>query len=86
MDGRALGEVVVDLGGGRRRAGDSIHPGVGLAEIAALGDYLDAGEAVCMIHANSVEEADAAEAAVTEAFTLGEFSPDVAPLVLGRLG
>jgi hypothetical protein len=41
MDTRALGMAVVSLGGGRRRATDSIDYSVGLTEMARLGDKVD---------------------------------------------
>ena len=85
IDGVALGNSVVALGGGRLRAQDRIDPGVGLSEIAALGDYVDQGESLCMIHAASPEAADAAELAVSEAMRVSDSSPDVAPLILGRV-
>src|SRR6266850_3304568 len=37
VDARALGLLVVDLGGGRRRVEDAIDPGVGLADVRGVG-------------------------------------------------
>jgi len=86
MDGQALGRVVVALGGGRQQAKDRIDPGVGLSDIVALGDHVDSGETLCIVHAATEDAADRAVVAVQDAMTIGSHSPDVAPLVLARLG
>lgn len=53
MDTRALGLAVIDLGGGRRRAEDGIDHAVGLSGVAAVGQYLEEGEPLAVIHAAS---------------------------------
>lgn len=71
IDGRALGEAVVALGGGRRIEMDRINPAVGLAQIVRLGAQLDAGAPLAIVHAASAEAADAAAEAVRAAIRLG---------------
>ncbi len=44
IDARRLGELVVDLGGGRRHPDDRIDPAVGLDRIRAVGEAVHAGE------------------------------------------
>ena len=81
-DGRALGEIVVALGGGRRRAGDRIDPAVGLSAVAPLG--ADAG-LLAVIHAADAGAADRAEAALRAAVTLGEGTAGIPDLLQGRI-
>ncbi|OLS51042.1 thymidine phosphorylase [Rhodovulum sulfidophilum] len=85
IDGAALGRAVVALGGGRRREGDRINPAVGLAEMAALGDRIAPGEPLAIIHAASETDADAVAGQVRAAFTLGDETPGIPPLVQRRL-
>ncbi|MEX5730012.1 thymidine phosphorylase [Rhodovulum iodosum] len=85
IDGEALGLAVVALGGGRRREGDKINPSVGLSEIAGLGEGVNPDLPLALIHAASVEEAEAVEAQVRAAFTIGETQPEIPPLVQRRL-
>lgn len=72
MDVRGLGMLVVELGGGRTRAGDGVDHAVGLSEIAALGARVDAGWPLCMVHAPSEESFEKAEQRIRQAFTIGE--------------
>ncbi|WP_256645744.1 thymidine phosphorylase [Thermomonas paludicola] len=79
IDVRALGECVVDLGGGRRMPGAAIDHAVGLAEVRGRGERLAFGETLAVVHARSEADADAAEARVQAAFTLGETAPAPVP-------
>lgn len=85
MDTRALGMAVVSLGGGRRRATDSIDYSVGLTEMARLGDTVDTQRPLAVIHANDEESWQQAADAVREAMTLGDKAPEVTPVVYKRI-
>ncbi|WP_414652306.1 thymidine phosphorylase [Ideonella sp.] len=60
LDTRALGLVVLELGGGRRRAEDPIDPRVGLADVASPGQAVHRGQPLAWVHAASEADADAA--------------------------
>ncbi|MCI0509308.1 thymidine phosphorylase [Chromohalobacter marismortui] len=77
IDTRALGLGVVELGGGRRNAGDAIDPRVGLSHITPLGERVEAGQPLLRLHAASQTDADAVSRRLREAFTLGEPDPAV---------
>jgi thymidine phosphorylase len=77
IDVRALGLVVMELGGGRRRESDDIDPAVGLTDVAGLGE--DAGR-LATIHARDERRAERAAEAVRAAFMTGE-AADIPPLV-----
>ncbi|MEM8956921.1 MAG: thymidine phosphorylase [Pseudomonadota bacterium] len=85
IDGRALGQVVVALGGGRTRAGASVDPAVGLSTVAGLGTPVDSRTPLAMIHAADEEAADAAEGAVRAAFQIAQIGV-APPLIHGRVG
>ncbi|GAP36247.1 thymidine phosphorylase [Piscinibacter sakaiensis] len=83
IDTRALGDVVVALGGGRLRPGDRVDPRVGLDRLAPIGPR-PAGAPLARVHAATAEAAEAAVAAVQAAYRLGDAA--VAPLpLLGRI-
>jgi thymidine phosphorylase len=86
IDVRALGLAVVELGGGRRRDGDTVDPRVGLAAVQAPGAALQAGEPLAFVHAADAGAAAAAVAAVSAAFTLADEAPAPVPLVAGAVG
>ena len=75
IDVRALGECVVDLGGGRRVPGAAIDPAVGLSGVAERGQWLEAGAALAIVHARTAAAAERAAARVRAAFTLGDDAP-----------
>jgi thymidine phosphorylase len=86
IDTRALGLVVVQLGGGRRRADDPVDPAVGLSALAPLGARLDGEAPLAWVHAATREAAAAAAAAVQAAYRLGEAAPpQVRHVVTGRV-
>ena len=72
IDARALGEIVVDLGGGRRREDDRVDPAVGLSHVAALGDAVTDGAPIARVHAADAAAAEAAAIRVGEAIELSE--------------
>ncbi|UQY44774.1 thymidine phosphorylase [Mixta hanseatica] len=85
MDTRALGMAVVALGGGRRRASDSIDYSVGLNEMVQLGDYVDAQRPLAVIHAASEASWQEAAQAVKAAIKLSDNQPAATPVIYRRI-
>ncbi len=85
IDTKALGEVVVHLGGGRLRAGDRIDPAVGLSGLVRLGAKVDAKTPVAMVHASDDAKADRAVKAVRKAITMVADPPEAVPLIHARV-
>ena len=81
IDVRALGECVVDLGGGRRTPTAAIDHAVGLAAVRGCGEQLRHGEPLALIHARSAADADRAAVRVRAAFRLGAQAPAPPPLL-----
>ncbi len=86
IDGEALGQAVVRLGGGRMREGDRVNPSVGLSDLAGLGEDISPGLALAMVHAATIDEARAAVAAVQAAYVMSDTAPDDPPLIIERIG
>jgi thymidine phosphorylase len=82
IDVRALGLVVMELGGGRRRETDDIDHAVGLADVAGLGEDADR---LATVHARDEQSAARAEVAVRAAFTTGD-GPATPPPLVERIG
>ncbi|KVU81266.1 thymidine phosphorylase [Burkholderia ubonensis] len=72
IDCRALGLVVVALGGGRTRAEDAIDYGVGLSALAELGQRVEAGEPLGFVHARDADAAACAVAEIQRVYTVGD--------------
>ncbi|GAB2506137.1 thymidine phosphorylase [Arenimonas alkanexedens] len=81
IDVRALGQVVVCLGGGRSRPGQALDHGVGLAGILGRGDRVARGQALAWVHARNQEEASAAASLVRAAFEISDCAPPPVPLL-----
>ena len=77
---RMIGLAVLELGGGRRRAADSIHFAVGMSELARCGARLEKGDGLAIIHASNEDSAARAEALVRKAYSLAQDAP--APMLL----
>ncbi|WP_430241305.1 thymidine phosphorylase [Neorhizobium sp. DAR64861/K0K2] len=82
---RALGMAVVELGGGRRRAGDAIDHRVGIDAILPLGTKVSKGQPIAMVHAATEEGAARAAADVTACFSVSDEAPVLPPVILGRV-
>lgn len=85
IDGQALGNAVVHLGGGRLKGGDKINPAVGLSDLAPLGEPIAKGEAFALVHAANQSDAEAAAAAVLAAYGLSEEPPEEPDLIVERV-
>ncbi|MEI2627052.1 thymidine phosphorylase [Erwinia aphidicola] len=85
MDTRALGMAVVSMGGGRRRASDSIDYSVGFSEMAQLGDSVDTQRPLAVIHAATEASWQEAAAAVKRAVAVGSEQPHVTPVIYRRI-
>jgi thymidine phosphorylase len=81
IDVRALGLAVVELGGGRRRAADTIDPAVGLESIAGIGEPVDAQHPLLHIHAANAHNASQISAQVQQAFEIGDKEQAPPPLI-----
>jgi thymidine phosphorylase len=80
-DCRGIGLAVVSLGGGRRRAADPIDFAVGLTDLAGLGDKIEAGQPLAMVHARTEAQAAQAVREIQQAYTISLDAPAANPVV-----
>jgi thymidine phosphorylase len=85
IDARALGEVVVALGGGRSRPDDRIDSRVGLSGVRTIGDRIRRGEPLAWVHAATPGDLAAAVVRVRNAFHVGPEATQAPALLLGRV-
>ncbi len=86
VDGRAVGEAVIALGGGRQRIDDAIDPRVGFAQVVPIGTLLAPGDPIAFVHAAGDAQADVAIAAYRAACTFADAAPVPAPVIRSILG
>jgi len=82
LDVRAVGLSVLELGGGRQRASDTINPSVGLTGIAGLGEAVGPNAPLALCWARSSSDWERAAYRVRQAFTLGDSPVSAGPAVL----
>lgn len=81
IDTRELGLAILELGGGRTRAEDGVDYGVGLSGFVELGQKVEPGDALCVVHANSEDEARRAGDRILKAITLSDQQAAGQPVV-----
>ena len=86
IDARALGQLVVALGGGRQHPDQRIDHAVGLSQMAAVGALADRQRPLAVLHARTAEQWQRAADTLRAALVLTETPPDEAPAVIERIG
>jgi thymidine phosphorylase len=85
MDTRALGMAVVAMGGGRRRATDSIDYALGISDMIAIGEPVDQQRPLAMVHVRNEAQFDEAAQAIREAVIIADDEPESKPQVFERV-
>lgn len=85
IDTRAVGMAVVALGGGRRRAADPVDHAVGLTDLVALGDRVEVGQPLALVHARDEAGFAAAASALAGAVTISDDGAVIGALVQARI-
>jgi thymidine phosphorylase len=86
IDTRAIGIAVVELGGGRMRASDTIDHSVGFTDLAGLGASVGPDAPLAIVHAKDAAATSRAEASLRAAYALGDKAPPAGKLVYQRIG
>ena len=85
MNTRDVGVSVVQLGGGRKVATDSIDYAVGITGICALGDQISPDRPIAMLHANNEASWNQAGAMLRSAVQVSDHKPEENPCVYRRI-
>lgn len=85
IDTREVGMAVVELGGGRRKTGDSIDFGVGVEWLVAPGDSIAAGKPFARVYARSEDDAQRAIRRLEAAIAWTSEPPERVPMIHDRL-
>jgi thymidine phosphorylase len=85
IDTRAIGLAVVQLGGGRLRAGDRVDPAVGLSDLSPVGQVVDPQSPLAVVHAASEDAWEQAAAAVRSAMSVNAEEVSTGAVVHSRV-
>jgi len=78
---RIVGETAVDLGAGRQKKGDQINHAVGIEILREVGDRIEKGDDLFIIHAADQESFDRARERLISAHQWSDSTVDPLPLV-----
>ncbi len=81
MDTRGLGMTVLHLGGGRTHVDDTIDPRVGLSALCSVGDRIERGQPLCLIHADSEPAWQDAERQLGQAISISRNACPALPAI-----
>jgi len=82
----AVGWLNVELGAGRRVSSDAVDPAVGFVFEKNVGDRVEAGEPLVVVHHRDQPAAADVIRRLGETIAIGDEPPAAAPLILERIG
>ena len=82
---RTVGETAVLLGAGRKKKGDPIDQAVGISVMVKVGQKIDAGEPLFVIHARHEEDLVEAEKSLRSAVSISSQPVEALPLFYGLI-
>ena len=85
METAQIGQVIIELGGGRRRKEDTIDPSVGIRMLVRLGDHVHVGQPLVRVYSRD-GSAESARTHLLAAIRITDRSPPATPLILERIG
>ena len=81
VDAFAIGNVIIELGGGRRALEDKLDLSVGLTNVAPIGSTVDKERPLAVIQASSDDTAQVAAAMIRDAYEISASPPVERPLI-----
>ncbi len=81
VDAHAVGNAIIELGGGRQHIGDELDLAVGISDIAQIGEMVGTDRPLAVVHAASEEDADLACELISQACRISADRPDERPIV-----
>ena len=78
---RAIGNALIELGGGRRKVGETLDLSVGFSDFASVGATLGKDRPLAVIHAASDGDADIAADNLLKACQTGNSAPDMRAVI-----
>ncbi|RFO98816.1 thymidine phosphorylase [Rhodoferax lacus] len=85
MATRDIGLLVIELGGGRHQASDTIDARVGLTEVVAVGQKVEPGSVLAVVHAADAASADMAAQSLLKHIAIGDDPVGIQAVMLERL-
>lgn len=81
VDGRAFGNAIIELGGGRKKEDDKLDLSVGFTDVAPIGTQLDSERPLAVVHAADQASFERAAHGLQAACAVGDAAPSRRPVV-----
>jgi thymidine phosphorylase len=81
MDVRAVGMMIVRIGGGRIDHNSDVNPAVGLTDVVSLGAYVEKGQPLAILHIDDKAQIDIASKEFIEAIDISAQKPQQTQVV-----
>ncbi|HBF76651.1 MAG TPA: pyrimidine-nucleoside phosphorylase [Clostridiaceae bacterium] len=78
-----IGLAALSVGAGRETKESVVDPAVGVVIKKKVGDKVNKGESIAIIHTNNIEKAKEAEFRIKNAYHYSEIKPEKRPLIFG---
>ena len=85
IETREVGLAVVELGGGRKKASDTIDHTVGFTDVLGLGEKVDKGQPLAIVHAKNEDDANHIIALIQKAYRINDSNVEPSPTIIERL-
>jgi thymidine phosphorylase len=85
IDCRGIGLSIIDLGGGRTKATDTINHDVGYSQVVNTGDFVDRQQPLAMIHANDQESMNQAKKRFRRCFEISDNKPKPVSVLIDQI-
>ena len=81
VDAHAIGNAIIELGGGHQQLGEELDLAVGISDIAQIGEMVGPDRPLGVVHAAKEEDAELAAGLIRDACTISADRPDERPIV-----
>jgi len=85
IDTRSVGLAVVELGGGRKKASDTIDHSVGLTHVLGLGEKVETGQTLAFVHAKNENDGNRAIDIIQQAYSIHDSKVEYSPVIVEYL-
>ena len=85
MNARDIGVELIDMGGGRRRTGDTLDLSVGFSDFVQVGTKVSKGDTLALVHAASDDSANAAASVLGRIIHIDDPLPKIRPTISARI-
>jgi pyrimidine-nucleoside phosphorylase len=85
LDALAVGQVCVSLGAGRRHKGDAVDPVAGIELRSKVGDYVEQGATLAIVHGRGAAATEAGCERLASAYFLADQPPPLDTLIVDTL-